>query len=63
MEAEKKKPAYVNFKRIVWHEAFLKLLESISNKSQTGVWFRRGDGVMRHIFPVVFALSADYEEQ
>ncbi|KAM6495342.1 hypothetical protein JOM56_009965 [Amanita muscaria] len=61
--AEKGKSAYADFKRAIWHNSFLVILESISTKSKTGVWFTCGDGVQRHLFPVVFALSADYEEQ
>ncbi|KAI0633772.1 hypothetical protein C8Q77DRAFT_1218049 [Trametes polyzona] len=61
--SEKHKVGFVNLKRIVWHESFRKLLESICNHTHTGVWFECGDSVERCICPCVAILSADYEEQ
>ncbi|THH17156.1 hypothetical protein EUX98_g9183 [Antrodiella citrinella] len=62
-EKEKKKPTWINFKRVVWHKSFAKLLDSIKTYSKTGYWFECGDGINRHLFPLVLILSADYEEQ
>jgi len=62
-ELESGKPGFVNFKRAVWHESFKVLLQSISLHSYTGCWFHCGDGVDRHLYPLVFILAADYEEQ
>jgi hypothetical protein len=62
-EAEKGKKDYVDFKRVVWHKSFLKLLETIAKYSVTGCWVECGDKVQRHLFPTVLILSADYEEQ
>ncbi|KAH9029162.1 hypothetical protein EDB85DRAFT_2147471 [Lactarius pseudohatsudake] len=60
---ERKKPAFVNFKRAVWHESFFMIIQSIVTHSKTGCWLECGDGVKRWLFPIVLILSADYEEQ
>jgi hypothetical protein len=39
------------------------MLESIEGYSFVGCWKECGDGIQRFLFPFVFALSADYEEQ
>ena len=57
------KSAYAQFKRVVWHEAMYKLLESIESLSEIGFQFKCSDGKKRLIFPCVMILSADYEEQ
>ncbi|KAG0700922.1 hypothetical protein DFH29DRAFT_982909 [Suillus ampliporus] len=57
------KRSFVNFKNAVWHESFLKLLESIIQFSRTGYWFECGDAIRRLIWPLILILSADYEEQ
>ncbi|TFK20674.1 hypothetical protein FA15DRAFT_719445, partial [Coprinopsis marcescibilis] len=54
---------FADFKRVVWHEGFEKILESIVDYSKTGYFFQCGDGVERRVFPLVMILSADYEEQ
>lgn len=56
-------PNWVNFKRVIWHASFYKLLESIEHLSKVGYWVECGDGVKRHIFPLILILAADYEEQ
>ena len=61
--AESKKPGYVNFKRVVWHKSWYELIESIRQLSKIGCRVECADGVVRHIFPVILILSADYEEQ
>ena len=60
---DKGRPSWINFKRVVWHAAFYKLLESIELFSKIGCWVECGDGIKRHIFPLVLILAADYEEQ
>ncbi|KAG2741149.1 hypothetical protein P692DRAFT_20688451, partial [Suillus brevipes Sb2] len=57
------KPGFVNFKRVVWHESFLKLLELVVQYSKTGYTHQCFDKVMRWLFPILLILSADYEEQ
>ncbi|KAG1830270.1 hypothetical protein DFJ58DRAFT_737038 [Suillus subalutaceus] len=49
---EEGKPGFVNLKRVVWHEAFLKLLELVAILK-----------IARWLFPIILILSADYEEQ
>ncbi|EDR00662.1 uncharacterized protein LACBIDRAFT_313195 [Laccaria bicolor S238N-H82] len=62
-ETEKGKKAYVDFKTVVWHESFRKLLESIRDHSKLGFWFKCGDDIIRRLFALILILSADYEEQ
>lgn len=59
----KDKSNWVNFKRVIWHESFHKLLETIQGISETGRWVNCGDGIARRIFPLILILAADYEEQ
>ena len=60
---ESGKAGYVDFKRVVWHEAFYEVLATISELSRTGQHVKCGDGIDRHVFPAILILSADYEEQ
>ncbi|KAG1793018.1 hypothetical protein EV424DRAFT_1548534 [Suillus variegatus] len=57
------KLSYTNLKRVVWHAAFIKLLESIILYSKTGFAHICFDAVMRWLYPLILLLSADYEEQ
>ena len=61
--AESKKPGYVNFKHVIWHKSWYELLASIHRLSKIGSCVKCADGVVRHIFPIILILSADYEEQ
>ncbi|KAG2117609.1 hypothetical protein DEU56DRAFT_874099 [Suillus clintonianus] len=58
-----KKKNYVDFKNAVWHTSFYQLLASVAKLSTTGYWFECGDGIQRHLWPLILILSADYEEQ
>ena len=60
---ESGKRNYVNFKRVVWHDSFYELLDSIQTYSQVGIYIKCADGIERHLYPVILILSADYEEQ
>ncbi|KAF8884263.1 hypothetical protein CPB84DRAFT_1750433 [Gymnopilus junonius] len=60
---ESNKKGYVNFKRVVWHEALREILESIRLYGQTGFYKTCGDNVLHWLFPIILILSADYEEQ
>lgn len=62
-EEESDKNDIVDFKRAVWHKSFELLLESISHLSVTGYLVKCGDGQWRRLFPFIFVLAADYEEQ
>ncbi|KIK83021.1 hypothetical protein PAXRUDRAFT_153342, partial [Paxillus rubicundulus Ve08.2h10] len=57
------KPAFVNFKNVVWHKAFYILLESIIKYVKTGFWFKCADKILQLLFPMILILSGDYEEQ
>ncbi|KAG1771113.1 hypothetical protein EV702DRAFT_1181527 [Suillus placidus] len=60
---EEGKPGFVNLRCVVWHEAFLKLLELIVQYSKSGYSHNCYDKIMRWLFPILLILSADYEEQ
>ncbi|KAJ7708057.1 hypothetical protein B0H17DRAFT_1156021 [Mycena rosella] len=59
---ENGKPAFSNFKNIVWHTAFYKLLESLVDPSKVGNWTVCGDDITRWLWPKILILAADYEE-
>ncbi|KAJ6469116.1 hypothetical protein DFH09DRAFT_1111256 [Mycena vulgaris] len=59
---ENGKPAFSNFKNIVWHTAFSKLLESLVHPSKVGNWTKCGDEIIRWLWPMILILAADYEE-
>ncbi|KAG1876519.1 hypothetical protein DFJ58DRAFT_720982 [Suillus subalutaceus] len=60
---EEGKPGFINLKRVVWHEAFLKLLELVAQYSKSGYSHTCYDKIARWLFPIILILSADYEEQ
>ncbi|KAF8258959.1 hypothetical protein EI94DRAFT_1814242 [Lactarius quietus] len=60
---ETKKPEFITHKCMVWHQAFLTIVQSIVVLSKSGCWLECGDGVKRWLFPTVLMLSGDYEEQ
>jgi len=54
---------WTNLKRVVWHELFLKILNSIIQLSKVGFAYKTFKGIMRLLYPIILILSADYEEQ
>ncbi|KAF8427564.1 hypothetical protein L210DRAFT_3614930 [Boletus edulis BED1] len=61
--AEDGKLSYTDLKHVVWHESFLKLLESIIELSKVGFAYKCFDEIIRVLYPIILILSADYEEQ
>ncbi|KAI5983591.1 hypothetical protein EDD15DRAFT_2533716 [Pisolithus albus] len=57
------KLSWTNLKRVVWHESFLKILDSIVSLSKVGFAYQTFEGTVRRLYPVILILSADYEEQ
>jgi len=57
------KLTWTNLKRVVWHKAFLKLLDTIIQLSKVGFAYKTFEGIMRCLYPIILILSADYEEQ
>ena len=53
----------MNFKRVVWHDSFYELFDSIRVHSKTGWHIGCADKIVRFLFPGILMLSADYEEQ
>ncbi|KIN95000.1 hypothetical protein M404DRAFT_34566 [Pisolithus tinctorius Marx 270] len=62
LASEERKTSYVNFKRVIWHEAFYKLLEKVAELSKVGYLHECYDNIRWWLFPVILILSADYEE-
>ncbi|KAI5999855.1 hypothetical protein F5J12DRAFT_784618 [Pisolithus orientalis] len=60
--SEERKTSYVNFKCVVWHKAFYKLLEKVAELSKVGYLHECYDNIHWWLFPVILILSADYEE-
>ncbi|KAF8127384.1 hypothetical protein EV363DRAFT_1401113 [Boletus edulis] len=56
------KLSYTNFKRVVWHEAFLRILDKLDEFSKTGYCHKCYDEIIRWLFPLILILSGDYEE-
>ncbi|KAJ7099080.1 hypothetical protein C8R44DRAFT_642451, partial [Mycena epipterygia] len=59
---ENNKPGFSNFKTVVWHAAFWKLLESLVHHSKVGSWTQCGDDLRRWLWPMILILASDYEE-
>ncbi|KIJ60717.1 hypothetical protein HYDPIDRAFT_177273 [Hydnomerulius pinastri MD-312] len=57
------KSDFAEFKRVVWHLAFKKLLESVELLSKTGCYYECADEILQLLIPLILILSADYEEQ
>ncbi|KAG1861170.1 hypothetical protein DFJ58DRAFT_715501 [Suillus subalutaceus] len=57
------KLSYVNLKWVVWHDGFLKLLETIILYAKTGYAHLCSDGIVRWLYAFILLLSADYKEQ
>ncbi|EGO04618.1 hypothetical protein SERLA73DRAFT_118586 [Serpula lacrymans var. lacrymans S7.3] len=62
-EEHKGKKSFANFKNVVWHELFLKVVESLELHAKTGYYYQRTEGDVLYLFPIILILSADYEEQ
>ncbi|KAI6145808.1 hypothetical protein BKA82DRAFT_4330460 [Pisolithus tinctorius] len=62
LASEERKTGYVNFKCVVWHKAFYKLLEKVAELSKVGYLHECYDNIRWWLFPVILILSADYEE-
>ncbi|KAG2046353.1 hypothetical protein BDR06DRAFT_977542 [Suillus hirtellus] len=60
--SEDGKLSYTNLKHVIWHVAFIKLLESITLYPKTGFAHICFDAVMWWLYPLILLLSADYEE-
>ncbi|KAI0073150.1 hypothetical protein K474DRAFT_1710969 [Panus rudis PR-1116 ss-1] len=62
--SEKQKTGFANFKRVVWHESFLRMLQTIAPLSKVGYVYENTQlNLLLRLFPVVIILSSDYEEQ
>ncbi|KAK7030283.1 hypothetical protein VNI00_014300 [Paramarasmius palmivorus] len=58
-----RKTSFVDFKAVVWHQSAIKMFESIQLYCEVGCVVDCGDGICRLLYPILLALSADYEEQ
>ncbi|KAI6143422.1 hypothetical protein BKA82DRAFT_4331282 [Pisolithus tinctorius] len=60
---EEGKTGYTNYKRVIWHEAFLCIIDRLAEPSKLGYRYECYDKITRWLFPLILILSADYEEQ
>ena len=58
-----RKKGFIDFKQVVWHKMFYKIIKSIEKNAELGFTLECGDGVRWKIFPFILIVSADYEEQ
>ncbi|EKM75949.1 hypothetical protein AGABI1DRAFT_45660 [Agaricus bisporus var. burnettii JB137-S8] len=56
------KTSFTNFKNAVWHESFLKFLETVIETDEVGKWVKCGDSISRWLFVIILIFSADFEE-
>ncbi|KAF8546447.1 hypothetical protein OG21DRAFT_1388874, partial [Imleria badia] len=61
--AEEDKLSWTNLKRVLWHESFKKLLDSIIALSKIGFAHECFDDILWRLYLIILILSADYEEQ
>ncbi|KAF8139588.1 hypothetical protein K438DRAFT_1785548 [Mycena galopus ATCC 62051] len=59
---ENNKQSFSNFKTVVWHAAFWKLLELLVHHAKLGSWTMCGDEVLLWLWPIILILASDYEE-
>ncbi|KAF8548228.1 hypothetical protein OG21DRAFT_1479277 [Imleria badia] len=59
---DESKKTWTNFKRVIWHKSFMKLLEAMFQLSQTSYKHKCYDRIERCLFVLILILSADYEE-
>ncbi|KAG0704425.1 hypothetical protein DFH29DRAFT_981528 [Suillus ampliporus] len=57
------KPTFVNFKNVVWHASFLKILACLVSLLKFGSAIKYWDDVIHILYPIVLTLFTDYEEQ
>ncbi|KAI6138576.1 hypothetical protein BKA82DRAFT_4020305 [Pisolithus tinctorius] len=60
---EEGKTGYTNYKHVIWHEAFLCIIDRLAELSKLGYKYECYDKITRWLFPLILILSADYEEQ
>ncbi|KAI6005210.1 hypothetical protein F5J12DRAFT_905946 [Pisolithus orientalis] len=60
---EEGKTSYTNYKHIIWHEAFLCIIDRLAELSKLGYKYECYDKITWQLFPLILILSADYEEQ
>ncbi|KAG2051294.1 hypothetical protein BDR06DRAFT_890077, partial [Suillus hirtellus] len=52
-----------NFKNVIWHKSFTRIISSLASKSKMRQWFECLDSIMCWFFLCILILSADFEEQ
>ena len=58
-----RKKRFVDFKRVVWHKALKKILESLERWAESGYYHEISEDLGRWLYPIILILSADFEEQ
>ncbi|KAF6755026.1 hypothetical protein DFP72DRAFT_1068157 [Ephemerocybe angulata] len=57
------KKTFVDFKRVVWHAAVEKILETLRKWAETGLFYVDAWGIERLLFPIILIIAGDFEEQ
>ncbi|KAJ2932117.1 hypothetical protein H1R20_g4995, partial [Candolleomyces eurysporus] len=57
------KKRFVDFKRVVWHKALKKILQSLEAWAESGYYHEISEDLARWLYPIILILSADFEEQ
>ncbi|RXW22756.1 hypothetical protein EST38_g3097 [Candolleomyces aberdarensis] len=57
------KKRFVDFKRVVWHKALKKILQSLEAWAESGYFHEISEDLGRWLYPIILILSADFEEQ
>ncbi|KAI5990052.1 hypothetical protein F5J12DRAFT_907606 [Pisolithus orientalis] len=60
---EEGKTGYTNYKHVIWHEAFLCIIDRLAKLSKLGYKYECYEKITQWLFPLILILSADYEEQ
>jgi hypothetical protein len=62
-EEEKTRPDFINFRRRVYHQTMREIYRSIQSAGIDGLAVSCGDGINRVLYPGIYILSLDFEEQ
>ncbi|TEB31163.1 hypothetical protein FA13DRAFT_1629677, partial [Coprinellus micaceus] len=62
-DSDKSGKKFVDFKRIIWHAAVTKIFEALKKWAESGLFYIDAWGIERLLFPIIFIISSDFEEQ
>lgn len=62
VEEEKKRPAFINYRRIVYHRSWDIVVRSIIDSAIAGMSIEDGNRIRRVLYLLIQILSGDFEE-